>query len=167
MPERDVVDDMVDAWARVRPDLDLAPMGTIGRLGRIHGRAGRVIEAVFEQHDLGTGEFDVLAALRRAGSPPARTPGELSRSLMLSPGGMTNRIDRLEAMGLVRREPDPDDRRSVRVVLTDEGLAAVDAAVTDHVANEAKLLAGLTKAQRAALDDALRALLRSLEEPGE
>jgi DNA-binding MarR family transcriptional regulator len=164
MRERDVVDEMVEAWARVRPDLELAPMGTIGRLGRIHGRASRAIEAVFEQHGLDTGEFDVLAALRRAGSPPARTPGELARSLMLSPGGMTNRIDRLEAMGLVRREPDPDDRRSLRVVLTADGLAVVDAAVTDHVANEATLLEALTRKQRTALDDALRALLRSLEE---
>jgi DNA-binding MarR family transcriptional regulator len=165
MGERDVVDEMVEAWARARPDLALEPMGTFGRLGRIHGRAGRAIEAVFEQHGLGTGEFDVLAALRRAGTPAALTPGELARSLMLSPGGMTNRIDRLEGMGLVRREPDPEDRRSLRVVLTEEGLALVDAAVTDHVANEARLLAGLTKRQREALDDALRALLRSLEEP--
>ena len=154
---------MLDAWARVRPDLELEPMGTFGRLGRIHGMAGRAIEAVFAEHGLSTGEFDVLAALRRAGTPPALTPGALSRSLMLSPGGMTNRIDRLEETGLVRREPDPEDRRSLRVVLTDAGLELVDAAVTAHVANEARLLAGLTATERRALDRALRTVLAQLD----
>ena len=159
------MDDMVDAWRAARPDLDadLEAMGTFGRLGRLGGLAGRAIEAVFERHGLSTGEFDVLAALRRAGDPHSLTPGELSRGLMLSPGGMTNRIDRLEEAGWVRREPSPDDRRSLRVVLTDEGLALVDAAVTDHVANEAQLLAALTTTQRQSLDDALRTLLTHLD----
>jgi DNA-binding MarR family transcriptional regulator len=161
--ERDAVDEMLDAWRAARPDLDLGPMGTIGRLGRLHGLAGRVIEDVLQRHGLSTGEFDVLAALRRAGEPHALTPGELARSLMLSPGGMTNRIDRLESSGWVRREPDPDDRRSLRVVLTPEGLALVDTAVTDHVANEARLLSPLTSKQRQSLDDALRTLLAALE----
>ncbi len=165
MTEPDAVDQMLDAWRAVRPDLDLEPMGTFGRLGRLHLTAGRAIEATFEEHGLSTGEFDVLAALRRAGAEQARTPGELSRTLMLSPGGMTNRIDRLEEMGLVRREPAPDDRRSLRVVLTDDGRAKVDEAVTAHVANEARLLAALTKEQRAALDDALRTLLTQFEQP--
>ena len=156
---------MVESWRAARPDLDadLEAMGTFGRLGRLGGVAGRAIEAVFERHGLSTGEFDVLAALRRAGAPYSLTPGDLSRGLMLSPGGMTNRIDRLEAAGWVRREPSPDDRRSLRVVLTDEGLALVDAAVTDHVANEAQLLAHLTAPQRQALDDALRTLLAAQE----
>jgi len=155
---------MLEAWARARPDLEdhLPAMGTFGRFGRVHAQASRAIEAVFARHGLSTGEFDVLASLRRAGAPFARTPGELSRALMLSPGGMTNRIDRLESAGWVRREPDPDDRRSLRVVLTDEGLALVDRAVTDHVENETALLKGLTTAQRQALDDALRALLAHL-----
>lgn len=165
MPAEDAVDAMVESWAAVRPDLELAPMATFGRLGRIHLRASRAIEAVFEQHGLSTGEFDVLAALRRAGDPPARTPGELARSVMLSPAGMTARLDRLEAAGWVRREPDPDDRRSLRVVLTADGQAVADAAVTDHVANEAALLAGLSASQRTALDGALRALLAQLDAP--
>jgi DNA-binding MarR family transcriptional regulator len=163
MPAPDPVDHMLDAWRQARPDLDLEAMGTFGRLGRIHVRASRAIEAVFEAHGLSTGEFDVLAALRRAGAPHALTPTQLARSLMLSPGGMTNRIDRLEEAGWVRREPDPDDRRSLAVVLTEEGLALVDAAVADHVANEATLLASLSASQRRALDDALRALLAALE----
>lgn len=163
MPAHDPVDEMLDAWRAVRPDLELEPMGVFGRLGRLHLTAGRAIEATFEEHGLSTSEFDVLAALRRAGDDHARTPGELSRTLMLSPGGMTNRLDRLEEMGLVRREPDPDDRRSLRVVLTDEGRQKVDEAVTAHVTNEARLLAPLTQKQRQALDDALRTLLRQFE----
>jgi DNA-binding MarR family transcriptional regulator len=156
---------MLEAWARARPDLEgrLPAMGTFGRLGRLHAHASRAFEAVLQGHVLSTGEFDVLASLRRAGPPFARAPGELSRSLMRSPGGMTNRLDRLEAAGWVRREPDPDSRRSLRVVLTDEGRDLVDTAVTDHLANETALLEGLTTAQRQALDDALRALLAHLE----
>lgn len=164
--DRDAVDEFLDAWRAVRPDLDLAPMGVFGRLGRLHLRAGRAIEAVFEAYGLSTGEFDVLAALRRSGDEHAASPGELSRTVMLSPGGMTNRLDRLEAMGLLRREPHPDDRRSLRIVLSDAGLAIVDAAVTDHVANEARLLAALSDEQREALDDALRTLLVHLDEQG-
>ncbi|MGK2949098.1 MAG: MarR family winged helix-turn-helix transcriptional regulator [Acidimicrobiales bacterium] len=163
MATSDPVDDMLGAWRQARPDLDLEAMATFGRLGRIHLRTSRAIEAVFERHGLSTGEFDVLAALRRAGSPHALTPSELARALMLSPGGMTNRIDRLEEAGWVRRQPDADDRRSLAVILTPEGLALVDAAVTDHVANEADLLASLSGPQRRALDDALRTLLAALE----
>ena len=163
MPERDAVDDMLEAWSAVRPDLDLAPMGTFGRLGRAFLHGSRAIEAVFEEHGLSTGEFDVLAALRRAGGDHTLSPGELSRTLMLSPGGMTNRLDRLEGAGLVERLADPNDRRSLQVALTAEGRRRVDEAVTDHVANEARLLSPLTERQRKALDDALRVLLRELE----
>jgi DNA-binding MarR family transcriptional regulator len=161
--QHDAVDEMLEAWAAVRPDLELAPMGTIGRLGRLHVLASRSIEAVFERHGLSIGEFDVLAALRRAGDPPVRAPGVLARTLMLSPAGMTNRLDRLEAAGLVRREPDPDSRRSLLVVLTEEGRRVVDAAVTEHVANEAAILSGLTATQRRTLDQALRTLLATVE----
>lgn len=165
MSSRDAVDQMLDAWRRERPDLELAAMGTFGRLGRLAHHASRAIDDVFAQHGLNTGEFDVLAALRRAGAPHVLTPTALARTLMLSPGGMTNRLDRLEAAGLVRREADPDDRRSLQVVLTEEGLRTVDAAVSAHVANEERLLEPLTRAQRTALDDALRALLLQFDQP--
>src|SRR5690349_2401527 len=113
-------------------------MATIGRLGRLHALAGRSIEDVFATHGLNAGEFDVLAALRREGDPFVLTPSALARTLMLSPAGMTNRLDRLVERGLVDRRADPDDRRSVLVALTPEGRRVVDAAVTDHVANEAR-----------------------------
>ncbi|HEX5616605.1 MAG TPA: MarR family transcriptional regulator [Acidimicrobiia bacterium] len=155
----DPVDRIVAQWRAVRPDLETAPMATFGRLGRLHALASRSIDEVLGGHGLGVGEFDVLAALRRAGDDAEMTPTGLSRVLMLSPAGMTNRLDRLVAAGLVERRADPDDRRSSRVRLTGEGRAVVDAAVADHVANEARLLAVLTDTQRRALDGALRALL--------
>ena len=159
----DAVDRNIDQWRVERPDLPLAAMATFARLGRLMGVAAPAIEAVFVEHGLTTGEFDVLAALRRAGAPHTLTPTVLARSLMLSPAAMTNRLDKLTAAGLVVRELDPGNRRSILVTLTSDGLARVDAAVADHVANEERLLAGLTADQRAALDELLRTLLGSLE----
>jgi DNA-binding MarR family transcriptional regulator len=160
---RDAVDEFVDQWRRERPDLPLEAMGTLGRLGRVMGMGVRLIEANLARHGLRLGEFDVLAGLRRLGPPYVAAPSRLTRMLMLSPAAMTNRLDRLEAAGLVERRPDPDDRRSVLVALTDAGFAAVDAAVTDHVALEEEILGSLTAAQRRGLDGGLRALLASLE----
>ena len=159
----DHVDALVAQWREQRPDLDLAPMATIGRLGRLHALASARIEAVLREHGLGIGEFDVLAALRRAGEPFAMAPSALARLVMLTAAGMTNRVDRLVAAGLVEREPDPDDRRSVVVRLTPEGRALVDAAVTDHVANEARLLEPLSERERETLDRLVRKLLSGLE----
>jgi DNA-binding MarR family transcriptional regulator len=159
----DHVDDLVEQWARERPDLDLAPMATIGRLGRLHTLASRAIADVFARHGLQIGEFDVLAVLRRSGEPFSMKPTDLARMLMLSPAGMTNRIDRLEAAGWIERRTDPDDRRSSLVRLTAEGRKLVDRAVTDHVANEARLLEPLSPTERAALDRALRTLLRQFD----
>jgi DNA-binding MarR family transcriptional regulator len=159
----DHVDEVVKQWQAVRPDLALSAMATFGRLGRVLAHATRAIDDVLGRHGLNIGEFDVLAALRRAGDAHQMTPSALSRLLMLSPAGMTNRLDRLEAAGLVERQPDPDDRRITVIVLTDTGRSIVDAAVTDHVANEESLLAGLTKADRRSLDEILRKLLAQLE----
>ena len=161
----DHVDRLIEQWARERPDLDLAPMATIGRLGRLHALANRTIADVFATHGLQIGEFDVLAALRRSGAPFMMKPTDLASMLMLSPAGMTNRVDRLEAAGWIERRNDPDDRRSSLVRLTDDGRELVDRAVTDHVANEARLLEPLSSAERAALDRALRTLLRQFDSP--
>jgi DNA-binding MarR family transcriptional regulator len=163
----DLVDHLVARWAAERPDLadDLPAMATFGRLGRLAALAGRSIDATFADFGLSTGEFDVLAALRRAGEPFVMMPSELSRTLMLSPAGMTNRLDRLESSGHIQRRHDPKDRRSSPVVLTALGREVVDRAVTAHVANEARLLAALSGSERAALDRALRRLLATLERP--
>lgn len=161
--ESDHVDEVIAQWRAARPDLDPAPMATFGRLARLSAHATRSIEEVLARHGLGIGEFDVLATLRRAGEPFEMSPGGLARLLMLSPAGMTNRVDRLEAAGLVERRADPDDRRRSAIVLTAQGRRTVDGAVTDHVENEASLLSGLTRGERRTLDDLLRKLLRGVE----
>jgi DNA-binding MarR family transcriptional regulator len=137
-------------------------MATIGRLSRVHTLALSKIGDVLATHGLSVGEFDVLASLRRAGEPYELRPIDLARNMMLSPAGITSRIDRLESAGWITRRHDRQDRRSFLVTLTDTGEALIDRAVTDHVANEARLLAGLTDTQRAALDTALRALSQAL-----
>ncbi|MFF1651542.1 MULTISPECIES: MarR family transcriptional regulator [unclassified Streptomyces] len=160
---KDAVDQILDQWRRERPDLDLSAVGVFGRLGQLSLLLTPILEGVFAQHGLRRGEFDVLAALRRSGPPYTLIPSALAKTLMLSRAGMTNRLDRLEADGLVERRLDPTDRRSFRVALTDRGHEVVDAAVTDHAANESRLLSALTPDERETLDHALRTLLQAIE----
>ncbi|NUW32997.1 MarR family transcriptional regulator [Nonomuraea sp. SMC257] len=156
---RDAIDVILEQWRRERPDLDLSPMGVFGRLAQ----AARVVEAsvdeVFTRHGLRPGEFDVLAALRRSGPPYTMIPSELSAVLMMSRAGMTNRLDRLEAAELVERSLDPADRRSFRVTLTPEGRRVIDAALTDHAANLARLASSLGPGDTEALGRILRSML--------
>jgi len=157
----DPIDRLVAQWRRERPDLDVAPMAVLARLFRAARIADRAVETGLAAHGLQPGWFDLLSALRRSGPAYRLTPGQLSSSLMLSTGGMTKRLDRMTEAGLVERLPDPTDRRGALIALTARGRRAIDAAVTDHVANEARLLQGLTKAERRQLDT----LLRKLEPP--
>ncbi|MFI9456082.1 MarR family winged helix-turn-helix transcriptional regulator [Amycolatopsis sp. NPDC052450] len=159
----DAIDAVVGAWRRERPELDLTAIGVAGRLGRVAMLTTPMVEGVFAKHGLKQGEFDVLAALRRSGKPYTLIPSELSATLMMSRAGMTSRIDRLEAAGLVERALDPEDRRSFRVTLTERGFEVVDAAMTEHTANVAKLLSPLGE-DLGVLDAALRRLLVSLDE---
>ncbi|MEU7629526.1 MarR family transcriptional regulator [Nocardia sp. NPDC049220] len=159
----DPVDAIVAQWRRERPDLDLDAMAVIGRLGRLMVVAQREIEAVFATHGLQRGEFDVLAALRRSGEPFELNPSMLADTLMLSRAGMTGRLDRLEAAGWVRRVADAADRRAVRVALTDAGRELIDVAVTEHTANETRLLSVLSAGDRRELDRIVRALLESMQ----
>ncbi|MCX4092575.1 MarR family winged helix-turn-helix transcriptional regulator [Nocardia sp. alder85J] len=168
MTERtpDAIDAIVAQWQRERPDLELEAMAILGRLGRLYQLGERAIEAVFTAHGLGRGEFDVLAALRRAGEPFELNPSVLADTLMLSRAGMTSRLDRLESAGLVRRVADANDRRAVRVALTAAGRERIDTVVAAHTANETRLLAGLSATDRRELDRIARILLRSMEEQG-
>ena len=162
MPEpTDAVDRITAQWRRERPDLDSTPMEVIGRISRLSALIQRELERVFAQHGLAGGDFDVLATLRRSGE--SLTPGELSRSTMVTTGGMTKLLDRLEAQGLIRREPDPRDRRGRLIVLTDEGRALIDRAVEAHLQNEQRLLADLSEAEREDLAVRLRELLIALD----
>ena len=160
--ERDLVDEILDQWKRERPDLDCKPMAVFGRLNRLDRVSNAAIEARLGEHGLSRGEFDVLATLRRGGEPYTLAPTALARWMMLSSAAMTNRIDRLEAAGLVERRPDPGDRRGVLVALTPDGKRVVDAAVADHVENERQLLEPLTAEDQQTLNALLRKLLLGL-----
>lgn len=159
----DAVDAILAQWHRERPDLDVAPMGPIGRIKRCSALLQRRLDDTFAAFDLNFWEFDVLATLRRTGAPYRLAPTALFSALMVTSGTMTHRLQRLEARGLVQREPNPEDARSLLVQLTREGLALVDRAVAAHVENEHRILAGLRPAELAALDAGLSRLLRLLE----
>lgn len=160
----DPVDAILAQWQRERPDLDVSPMGIIGRMTRLSKHLERSIQATFSEFDLHIGEFDVLATLRRSGQPYQLSPTELFNTLMVSSGTMTHRLDRLEQAGLVQRIPDPGDRRGTLIQLTGQGFTLIEKAVTAHVANEHRLLNGLAEAERQALAELLRKLLLSFEE---
>jgi DNA-binding MarR family transcriptional regulator len=159
---RDAVDVIVEQWARARPDLDPSPMGVLGRLSRVTRIAERELKALFSEFGLERGEFDVLATLRRAGSPDGMTAGALARSSMVTSGAVTNRLDRLVAKGYVTRDVDPANRRTVVVALTPAGRELIDRAVAAHIDNERRILAGLDQRRQDDLAATLRALLLSL-----
>lgn len=122
--------------------------------------------SVFERYGLNRGEFDVLASLRRAGPPFALGPTRLSEGLLLSTAAMTNRIDNLERMGLVRRRPDPGDRRQVQVELTAHGRRLVDDAFPALIAADERLLLALSPGEREALSSLLQMVLTAWEKAG-
>ena len=159
----DEVDDLVAAWQAERPDLDVRPMQVLSRVSRLARHLDRERRGAFAAHDLESWEFDVLAALRRQGAPYELSPGNLLRATLVTSGTMTNRVDRLEEAGLVRRRPDPQDKRGVLVTLTAAGQSRVDAALADLLAAEQALLAGLPEASRHTLADLLRILLAPLD----
>jgi DNA-binding MarR family transcriptional regulator len=160
----DHIDRILAQWRRERPDLDVAPMGLLGRLFRAVQLADSALaEPLAGTYGLQPGWFDLLAALRRTGTPYELSPTQLMRATMLSSGGMTKRLDRLADAGLVRRRPDPDDRRGTLVGLTRRGKTIIDKAVATHVANEDRLLRSFSAADRRTLDRLLRTLLADLE----
>jgi DNA-binding MarR family transcriptional regulator len=156
---RDEVDELVEAWARERSDLDLRPVSVFSRISRLARHLDLARREAFSAHDIESWEFDVLAALRRAGEPYELSPGRLLRETLVTSGTMTNRVDRLAARGLVERYPDPDDRRGVIVRLTPAGKAAVDGAFDALLAAESELLADLPAGQQRDLANLLRRLL--------
>ncbi|WP_062440229.1 MarR family winged helix-turn-helix transcriptional regulator [Herbidospora daliensis] len=155
----DEVDRLVAAWRQERPDLDVTPLQVLSRVSRLSRHLERARRAAFAEHGLEPWEFDVLTALRRAGSPYEMSPGALLRATLVTSGTMTNRIDRLAAAGLVTRNPDPDDRRGVLVRLTVKGLERVDSAFADLLRREQELLAALGRQQQQDLSGLLRTLL--------
>lgn len=160
---QDEVDRLVAAWARERPDLDVRPLEVLSRVSRLARHLDRARGTAFAAHGLDTWEFDVLAALRRAGRPYVLSPGQLVDQTLVTSGTMTNRIDRLERQGLVTRAPDPSDRRGVQVRLTSAGKKQVDGALADLLAQEREVLSALPARQRETLAGLLRQLVAPFE----
>ncbi len=158
MRSRDEVDDIVAQWQRQRPELPTEAMEICGRLFRASRALGDTMETTYREFGIGRAEFDVLATLRRA-DQPSLTPTSLANSMMLSTGGMTGRLDRLERAGLVTRSPEPTDRRGLRITLTAEGRKLIDEAVVAGVEVQEHFLGSLTESQREVLSDALAALM--------
>lgn len=163
---KDSVDRLLEQWRTERPDIDPAPMGIVGRISRASRLLERALREHFATHGLQRYEFDILATLRRAGHPFRLTPGALIETSMVTSGAITNRIDRLAARGLVTRETDPDNRRSVLITLTARGRELVDEVVASHVANEVRLLESLSPREQEQLAGLLRKLLLGLGDAG-
>ena len=155
----DEVDEVVAAWAREREDLALDAMHVWSRISRLAGILDAHRKRAFSEHGIEGWEFDVLAALRRAGEPYRLSPGQLLRETHVTSGTMTNRVDRLVARGAVTRDPDPSDGRGVLVALTEDGLSLVDAALASLVEVEEDLLDGWGEPDRERFAAYLRRLL--------
>ncbi|SDC08381.1 MarR family winged helix-turn-helix transcriptional regulator [Streptomyces prasinopilosus] len=160
---KDPVDAIIEQWARERPDLDTAAMEVFGRVSRLARTMGDRIEKAYAKYGISRGEFDVLATLRRSGAPYTLPPRRLSATLMLTTGGMTGRLDKLEQAGLLRRSPDPHDRRGLQVTLTEEGLRLADEAVGAGLALQTQALSALDEERVEQLADLLRELLLATE----
>lgn len=159
MSETDDVDRIVADWARERPDLDVSPMSVLSRVSRLSRLLDRARQDAFTGHDVTAWEFDVLAALRRAGCPYELSPKQLLVETLVTSGTMTTRVDRLVERGLVSRYRDPEDRRSVHVRLTDAGRERVDGAMSDLLSSETAMLESLEAGERDELAGLLRQLL--------
>jgi DNA-binding MarR family transcriptional regulator len=155
---QDGVDVIIEQWRRERPELDHSPIGVIGRVSRLARELEQRLEPVYREHGLEPGWHDVLATLRRSGPPYQLRPSELTGTLMLTSSGTTKRLDRLEQAGLIERAPDPQDRRGVLFRLTASGREVIDATTEAHLANERRLLASLSDAEREQLAGLLRKL---------
>jgi DNA-binding MarR family transcriptional regulator len=152
----DVIDRIIADWRAARPELDPSPLALVGRVIVLAQHLEKSVGAALKKHDITLGEFDILGTLRRHGPKGGLTPGQLLRNVMLSSGGMTNRLDRLEAAGLIARREDPSDRRGVVVELTAKGRKVIDAATATRLAEAAESLPKLSRAEQQQLADLLR-----------
>lgn len=157
------MDAIIGQWATERPDLQTEPMEIFGRIYRIAHLQSVRMERIYARFGINRGEFDVLATLRRSGEPYALSPSQLSATLMLTTGGMTGRLDKLERADLVQRIPDPADRRGLRVRLTDHGRQIIDEAVAVGLEEQRAALSKVPQEQRAQLAEMLRVLLSGVD----
>jgi DNA-binding MarR family transcriptional regulator len=159
---RDEVDRLIAAWKRERPDANLSPLAILSRITRISRHLDLARRDAFAELD--TWGFDVLAALRRAGAPHTLSPSQLMQETMVTSGTMTNRLDRLEELSLINRQPDPNDGRGSLVTLTALGMKKVDEALDHLIKNEKTFLTDLTQEENDALADLLSKLLVNFDE---
>lgn len=159
----DAVDRIVAQWRRERPDLDPRAKHVTGRVIRLGSLFRAAYADAFAPLGLNDGDYGVLATLRRAGAPHRLTPGDLARQQMMTSGGMTAAVDRLERKGLVTRRANPDDRRGSLVELTGEGLRVVDRAMELQAESEARLVHVLSASERRTLEELLRKLLLDVD----
>jgi DNA-binding MarR family transcriptional regulator len=164
-PGSDHVDRVRAQWAAQWPELDTGPVAVIARVGRLREFFDRELEKMFGEYGLTRQAWDVLACVRRAGSPYELTPSELSTALMRTSGAVTHTLQRLEYQGLIARVPSSTDQRSLLVRLTDAGKALVEEIAPLHVANEKRMLAALDDNEQDNLVTLLRRVLISFENP--
>ena len=163
MNAMDHVDKILTQWQQQRPDLNVAPMGTLGRLKRLNQSLMRRMEQTWAAYGLNDSSFDVLATLRREGPPYALSPSDLMASTMVTSGTMTHRLQQLEKAGLIERVKNPADGRGFLISLSEKGFALIDEAIVAHVETQAELVSGLSDEQRAQLDALLKQILNSVE----
>lgn len=163
--QTDAIDNILEQWKKERPDLDVSPMGPIGRITRCAMLLEQRLQCAFEAFELNLWQFDMLAALRRSGAPYRLSPTELFSTLMVTSGTMTHRLKQLEKRGLIERLPNQEDARSMLVQLTSQGLELINRAVEKHLENERSILSSLPAETLAQLDTQLSMLLTALETP--
>ncbi|WP_343550395.1 MarR family transcriptional regulator [Pantoea sp.] len=159
----DHVDFVVEQWASAMPELDASSMAVFGRMLRIMKHLAKNRAEALEPFGFRDGEFDVLATLRRAGAPYCLSPTQLYKSLLVTSGAMTNRLNRLEEVGSIKRIADPEDKRSMLVALTDAGLEKIEQALHVHTQTQNDVLASLDAAQKQQLSALLSQLLQASE----
>jgi len=159
----DHVDKIIKQWQAERSDLNVAAMATVGRVKRLGTIFSREMEKTFSRFGLHMASFDVLATLRRSGSPYALSPGDLMASTMVTSGTMTNRIDQLEKARLITRTQNQMDKRSVLIALTDEGFELIEKVIGEHVKTQTELTESLSAQEKAVLDKILKKMLQSFE----
>jgi DNA-binding MarR family transcriptional regulator len=158
---------MLEIWKKELPDLDLATEGIVERIQKLNKHLGRAMNETLAEFSLDRGEWWLLGALRKSGPPYRRSPGHLAEDLGLSSGAMTNRLDRLEQAGLLRRLPDPSDRRSLHVELTEAGWQRWQDSVGVQAQKEAMVASALTPKEKEQLNSLLRRLMRGFETDGD
>ena len=164
---QDVIDRCIPAWEREFPEMDISTEALVGRIHKISRHIMKALNDTAAEFGLTISDWDMLSALRRQGAPYRLSPTELAKELMLSSGAMTNRLDRLEEAGLVRRSPDPGDRRAIRVELTDKGREVWSEAVGVQAAKERMFAGELTVEDKEQLNSLLRRMMLTLEKKTE